>query len=137
MKNKLGLVVAYVASLLTLIVLDVVWLGFVMREFFAEQFGPLLKTQADIRFAFLFYILYGLGMMVFVIIPAVKAQSWTVVLRLGALLGFIAYMTFDLTGAALIAGFPLGTVIPDVVWGAAATALAALAGYAVARRFEK
>jgi uncharacterized membrane protein len=49
----------------------------------------------------------------------------------GALLGFTAYMTYDLTNRATLKNWPVGMVIPDILWGAVVTGIISVIGYVV------
>ena len=53
----------------------------------------------------------------------------------GALFGFIAYATYDLTNYATLRGFPLNIVFIDLAWGAVVAALTSLAGYYITGHF--
>ena len=54
----------------------------------------------------------------------------------GALLGPIAYSTYDLTNLATLRGWSAKLALIDLVWGTIVTSLAATAGYFAARRFS-
>jgi uncharacterized membrane protein len=70
---------------------------------------------------------------VFAVLPAMAQQSWVTAVVLGALLGFIAYGTYDLTNLATLARWPVLVSVVDMIWGAVLTATVALAGYTAAR----
>ena len=51
-------------------------------------------------------------------------------LGLGALLGLVAYGTYDFTNLSTIRDWPLMVSLVDLAWGTSVSAVAALAGYA-------
>ncbi len=54
-------------------------------------------------------------------------------LLLGALFGFCAYATYDITNLATLRGWPTSVAVIDLAWGTAATAIAALASFWLTR----
>jgi len=123
----------YMASLVTFLIIDGLWLGIVARSFYVQQIGHLLRPSPDFGVAGAFYLLYVVGVVVFAVLPALAQQSWVTALVLGALLGFIAYGTYDLTNLATLAGWPVLVSVVDMIWGAVLTATVALAGYMAGR----
>lgn len=57
--------------------------------------------------AALFYLLYVAGLLVFAILPGLRARRWRTAAVLGALLGLIAYGTYDLSNYATLRDWPL------------------------------
>ena len=125
--------VVYLAALMTFLVIDGVWLGVVARSFYVQQIGHLLRPAPNFSVAGLFYVIYVIGVVVFAVLPAISQQSWQTAVMLGALLGFIAYGTYDLTNLATVENWPVLVSIVDMVWGSVLTAIVALAGYNAAR----
>jgi uncharacterized membrane protein len=127
--------IAWVTALLTLVVLDGVWLGVIMKGFVREQLGPLLLDTPRWGPAALFYLLYAAGIWFFAVRPSFGADDGLRAAGLGAALGFIAYMTYDLTNTATLRGWSVPFSWVDVAWGTLATALAAFASFRAARAF--
>jgi uncharacterized membrane protein len=71
---------------------------------------------------------------VFAVLPAVSAGDWKVALGLGALLGFVAYATYDLTNLATLKQWPVKIVIIDLIWGTLLTAAVATLTYLIVNR---
>lgn len=115
--------------------LDYLFLAVLAHQFYKTRFGELMKTPADLRFALLFYVFYILGILFFVVAPAVAKQSLAFAMFAGMFFGFIAYMTYDLTNAATLKGFPLSIIIPDIVWGSIVSGLVAVIGFLVYKFF--
>ena len=69
-----------------------------------------------------------LQLVVFVVAPQAATPGWATTLARGALFGFFAYATYDLTNLATLKGWPVGVALLDMAWGAALSAVAATAG---------
>jgi len=110
-------------------ILDFVWLGFVAKKLYYSEMGNILLKDFNAVPAFLFYVIYVVGVIVFVITPAIEKGSWTYALGYGALFGFVAYATYDLTNLATLKGFSPKIVVIDLAWGAFITATVAVGTY--------
>ncbi|MCF5825669.1 DUF2177 family protein, partial [Pseudomonas syringae] len=66
--------VAYVATLLAFLILDGLWLGVIMGPTYREWLGPLMLATPVLGPAVAFYLLYGVGVVVFGVMPAVREQ---------------------------------------------------------------
>jgi uncharacterized membrane protein len=121
--------VLYLATLIVLIPVDFLFLGIVAKGFFSSQVGDML---GEIRLApaVLFYLLYVVGVVVFVSGPV--AATWQSTLLYGALFGFFCYATFELTSLSLLKHWTWAVVILDVSWGTFVTALSSTAGLLIA-----
>ena len=122
-------VVLYVATFLVFIPIDFLFLGLVAKGFFASQVGDML---GDIRFApaILFYLLYVLGMVIFV--NGTAGAIWQSTLLYGALFGLFCYATFELTSLSMLRHWTWAVVAVDVCWGALVTALSSALGLSIA-----
>ena len=120
--------ILYFATLVVMGVLDFLWLGVIMRDFYHKQFGPLLEFHAIP--AVLFYLLYILCIVIFANGGAnVTLQQ---AIGYGALVGFFCYMTYDLTNMATLRAWPLPLVAVDLLWGTFITAASSGAGWFIA-----
>jgi uncharacterized membrane protein len=61
-----------------------VWLGLLAKNFYREQIGALMKTDINWIAAIIFYLIFIVGLVTFVIAPAVEKGSWTHALLFGA-----------------------------------------------------
>jgi uncharacterized membrane protein len=127
------LFLAYTGALLTFVALDLLWLGFVVKGYYQAQVGPLLLATPNWIAAALLYLAYAGGIVFFVILPALEAGSLARALGAGALFGLVVYGVYDLTNLATLRGWTVGVAVADILWGAAVTAAAAGAGFAVTR----
>lgn len=124
---------AYVAALLALALLDSLWLGLIARDFYKARVGQLLLERPLWSVAILFYLVHAAGIVVFPVSMAASAGSWSVALLWGALFGFFAYAVYDLTNLATLRGWSMAVSLVDLAWGAAATAVAAVAAFLAMR----
>lgn len=63
----------------------------------------------------------------FAVLPALATRSWRVAAGKGALLGLVAYGTWDLTNLAVIRDFPALLAFLDLAWGTLLTTVVATA----------
>ena len=124
---------AYVASAVVFLALDFVWLSAASRFLYKPKLGNLLADNPNLGVAALFYLFYVVGVVILVVSPAEAARSWLLALGLGAVLGFVAYGTYDFTNLATIRDWPAVVSFVDLAWGTFVTAVASLAGYFAAR----
>ncbi len=118
-------------SIVSFIVLDGLWLGLVMTNFYRTQlmgigrivdgvFAPVWAAAAPV------YLLLGVGVAVFVVPRAASASS---ALALGALFGLVVYGVYDLTNYSTLTNYPLRLTIVDMLWGAVACGTVALIAF--------
>ncbi len=123
----------YFLSLSIMGLLDAGWLLLTIDRFYRPRIGHLLSDSPNLWAGAIFYLLYVLGLCVFVIWPALKNSStFTHVFLFGALFGAVAYSTFDLTNQALLRGWPVIITIVDILWGSLITGLSSLLAYYLA-----
>ncbi len=132
----LNYLAAYGATAVVMLALDAVWLGFIAKSFYRDGIGHLMADPPNLAAAGVFYLLYPVGVVLFAVVPAawsgglaVPAEvPWSQVVLAGALFGFFAYATYDLTNLATLRGWPWRLALVDIAWGTALTAAAAAAG---------
>lgn len=123
--------IAYASALVVFVVVDALWLSFYARAMFKPALGDIARDRPHWIAAGLFYLLYPMGIVFFAVLPALDNASWTTALVHGALFGFFAYMTYDLTNLASIKAWTGWLAVLDMVWGTFLTALTACASYEV------
>jgi len=124
-------IVLYVATLVLLMGLDFVFLGSLARGFFVSEVGDMLSEVRAVP-ALLFYLLYVVGVLIFVSAGANATTSSTLIY--GAPFGLFCYATFDLTALALLKHWSWAVAAVDIGWGAVVTAVSSTAGLLVANR---
>jgi uncharacterized membrane protein len=122
-------VAAYVGSAITMLALDLVWLTTMVPRLYRPALGDMLADPPNLPVAAVFYLLYVVGIVVFAVMPAVASGSWLQALGAGALLGLVAYGTYDFTNLSTLRDWPLTLSLVDVAWGTVLTAVSAFAGY--------
>ena len=129
-------VIAYIAALVVMLALDFVWLSAV-GTLYRETLGDMLLPEASFPYyppAIAFYLLYVVGVVYFAVIPALNEGRVARAVINGALFGFLAYATYDLTNYATLRNWTLRITLADMAWGAFLSAVGASAGYIAARR---
>ena len=129
-------VIAYVATAVTFLGLDFLWLGTIATGFYRSRIGGLLLDQPNFVAAGVFYLFYVAGIVYFAVQPAMVSGSWTTAALAGAILGFIAYGTYDMTNLATLKNWSPAVSAMDMAWGTVLTSLSAVVGYAVAQKFS-
>ena len=127
----------YLIALPVFFAIDMIWLGFVAKNLYAKQIGFLMKPNINWTAAILFYLLFIVGLVIFVISPAIEKGSWLLALLYGALFGLITYATYDLTNLATLKDWPLLVTAIDLAWGAVLAASVSIITYFIANIFGK
>ena len=124
----------YAIALPVFFAIDIIWIGFVAKDFYRGQIGFLLKSDVNWAAAITFYLLFIVGLVFFVISPAMEKGSWMYALLVGALFGLITYATYDLTNLATTKDWPLLVTIVDLAWGAVLAASVSTVTYLMATK---
>ena len=125
---------AYIGALLAFLVLDGLWLGLLMSSTYKELLGSLMLAQPKWGPAIVFYLAYVLGVVFFVVLPALGRGSALRAALSGAFFGLVAYGTYDMSNWATLQGWSAQLALMDMAWGGLLTCLASLSGYWVARK---
>lgn len=123
----------YLLSLIVFLAVDMLWLGVVAKDFYRNNLGHLLRPDVNWAAALIFYLFYVAGTLIFATMPALEKQSLRQAVLQGALFGFFAYATYDLTNLATLKDWPLNVVLVDILWGAVLTAIVAAASFGIGR----
>lgn len=110
-------------------ILDALWLSVIANSLYKSQLGKLLADKPNMVPAIMFYIIYVIGVVVFVLTPALEKGSWQYAAGYGALFGLVAYATYDLTNMATLKDWPAKLVVIDLIWGTLLTATVATGAY--------
>jgi uncharacterized membrane protein len=125
----------YLIALPVFLAIDMVWLVFISKEFYAKHIGYLMAKNPNLLAALIFYLIFIAGLIVFVITPALDKKMWTQALLLGALFGLVSYATYDLTNLATVKDWPLIITIVDLIWGTVLAASVSVITFFIARKF--
>ena len=129
-------VVAYLSTAVVFLGLDLLWLTRIAIGFYRRNIGDLMLASPNLGAAGVFYLFYIAGIVYFAVLPAVNANTLSTAIINGALLGLLAYGTYDLTNLATLNGFTVKVAVVDMVWGTSLTAICAVAGRLVADRLS-
>lgn len=125
----------YFTAFILFFIIDMLWLGVIAKNLYAEQIGFLMTDQIRWGAALLFYALYITGLVVFVILPATKAASWQYAILYGAGFGLICYSCYDLTNLATLKNWPLEITIYDMLWGTFISGTTCIITYLIGSKF--
>lgn len=114
--------------------LDMLWLGVIARDFYRSRLDHLLASEVYWPAALLFYAAYIGGLMLFAIIPGLRAASLMKTGVNAAGFGFFTYMTYDLTNMATLPGWPAALAAVDIAWGIVFSAGVAICAHLMTRR---
>lgn len=129
------LVTLYISTAAIFLVIDAIMLRLYMAPLFERYIGPMMLENIRLAPAALFYMAYVAGLLYLVSVPALK--SGAPILIPAAILGFMAYGTFEFTNYAILKGWNLRMVVTDVAWGTVLTAVSAWGGLAVTKAIYK
>jgi uncharacterized membrane protein len=121
----------YIIAFIIFLAIDAIWLGLVAPKFYKEQIGHLMAEKPNFIAALVFYVIFIVGVVYFVVNPAVQAQDMTKLLVSGILFGFITYATYDLTNLATLKDWPITVTIVDLIWGTTLSTLIGLFTYLI------
>ena len=113
--------------------LDFAWLSTATARLYKPMLGDLLSDQPKLGIAAVFYLAYVVGIVALAVVPALREGDVVGALWRGALLGFLAYATYDLTNLSTIRGWPWQISAIDLAWGPTVNTLVAVAGFYAGR----
>ena len=130
-------IAAYLGAGLTFAAIDAVWLTTMTDRLYKPVLGPILADKPDMKAAVAFYLISIAGTVFLAIDPALREGSWTRAALNGAVLGFVAYATYDLTNQATLNVWSMKLTLIDLAWGTVLTTVSATGGYFAARWAER
>lgn len=126
----------YLIALPVFFAIDMFWLGVVAKNFYKQQIGFLMTSNVNWAAAIIFYLVFILGLVLFVISPALAKSSLQHAIVFGALFGFITYATYDLTNLATLKDWPLTLTIVDLIWGSVLASSVSSVTYYIATKIN-
>ena len=76
----------YLIALFVFFVIDIIWLVVVARKLYQKELGYLMSDKPNWIAALIFYLIFIVGLVFFVINPALEKGSWSYALLAGMLL---------------------------------------------------
>jgi uncharacterized membrane protein len=110
----------FVIVLAAVIVLDVIWLGVLMKDFYRQSLAPLARMSGGgldpiWPIAALVYPVLATGLSVLVLS---RARTPIEALWLGAVFGATSFAVYDLTNHATLREWRAAMTLVDIGWGA-------------------
>ena len=127
-------IVAFIAVLLTLLVMESVWFAVVVERLYRPELGALLTDDVRILPAVAFYLLYPACVVVLAVRPLHSPVNVLHSFGRGVTLGLAAYGAYELTNLATITGWSGLVALVDMAWGALLTSVGALVSAIVSLR---
>ena len=129
-------IVAYLSTLVVFVAIDAVWLGSMANVLYKPALGDMLAPDFRLAPAVLFYLIYVAALTFLAVWPSLDpARGMTTALLYGAVFGFAAYATYDLTNQATLRNWSTMLTVADLAWGTVLSAVAAGAGHWITSRF--
>lgn len=113
----------YLITLVVFFAIDIVWLSLIAKNLYSKYLGYIMTSNVNWIAALLFYLLFIVGLLVFVIEPALLTPNMTQLIFRAALFGLITYATYDLTNLATLKDWPINITVIDLIWGTSLSTL--------------
>jgi uncharacterized membrane protein len=128
----LAYVVAWVVAAIAFPALDALWFSWSVSRFYKPIIGEIMRPKFSLAPAIAFYVIYASAIVYFGVRIGLQDASLASAALNGALLGFFAYATFDLSNQAILRVWSTKLSVVDMAWGTVATATASAIAYEVA-----
>src|SRR4051812_9551259 len=120
--------ITYLGTGVAFAVLDAAYLTLAGQKVYRPLLDYALADAPKLPAAIVFYLVYILGVLMLAILPN-KDAGLAKTAMTGAMLGAMAYATYDLTNQATLKVWATRITLIDICWGTFLTTLAASAGY--------
>lgn len=111
------LIVTYLASMVWMFILDVIWLSQLAQPMYQQGIGHLMAAQANLLYAGIFYTVFVFGLLWYAIRPYRTQDGLKASILAGGMYGFFIYASYEFTNLALLKDWPLGMSLIDIGWG--------------------
>jgi uncharacterized membrane protein len=118
-------VVAYAVAAVIFLGLDALWLSRIALDLYRRELGALLLDKPNLVVAGIFYLIFVAGLVILAVLPNADSGNWLNAAFYGAVLGLVAYGTYDITNLSTLKGWSLTVTLADLAWGTALSAAAA------------
>ena len=126
----------YVISAMLFLVIDAIMLTLVMKPLFMRHIGDVMRDAPMLGPASVFYLFYVAGLVFLVSSPALSDAAPGRAALHGAIVGAMAYGTYEFTSMSIMKNWSWAMVATDTLWGAALTGFVAWAGVTIVLRFQ-
>ena len=114
----------YFVTLATFAAVDLLWVWIISRRLYRTNLEGLLRAKFNVIPAVLFYLLYTIGLMIFIIVPAFNNTSLGQAMGMGVLFGMFTFGTYALVNLTVIRDWSLLIVLVDLIEGMFVTGMA-------------
>lgn len=121
------------ATAAVFLVLDAVMLTVVLKPLFEAHIGEMMRPEIRWGAAAAFYATFVAGLVWLAGWPAFRAGAPAQAILPAALIGFLAYGTYEFTSYAILKGWHWSMVATDVAWGTVLSAVSVWARVTVVR----
>lgn len=129
-------VVAFASTLIMFVAIDAIWLRGMADVLYRPTLGDMLAPEFRVAPALLFYLIFVAALTFFAVLPSLESgKGLATALLNGAIFGFAAYATYDLTNQATLKNWSTMLTLADLAWGTFLSTIAAGAGYLITRSF--
>lgn len=128
---------AYIATIIVMFVLDLIWLSQLAQPLYTAGIGHLMAAKPKLGYAAIFYLVFVFGLFWFAVRPNVQAKGVKASFVAGAFFGFFIYASYDLTNLALLKDWPLKLSLIDITWGTSLSGVCAAVGKFVLDKTSK
>lgn len=130
--------ILFFVTIVTVFILDMIWLGFLAKQIYTDNIGMLLRKSAGMMTpiwpaAVVVYICIAIGIMYFVLPKA--NGNYLQALVAGVLFGAVTYGIYDFTNYSILANWPYKITIIDFIWGMVLCGLSSVIVTFVQNRF--
>ena len=132
-----SLVIAFATTLVAFTGIDFVWLSRMGDTFYRPAMGDMVLPGFRIAPAVVFYLIFAAGLTWLAVRPALAEGGWTTAFVQGAVVGFVAYATYDLTNQATLRSWSTALSVVDIAWGTLSSGTAAAIATVVAGSFAR
>ena len=120
-----AIVYSYPFALVLFVGIDFIWLSRAGDAIYRPVMGDMVLQGFRLGPAVAFYLIYTAGIVAFAIAPTIGTGDWMSAALRGALFGFCAYATYDLTNQTTLKNWSTFLSVIDMGWGSLLTGFAA------------
>jgi len=129
-------VVAFASTFIIFVAIDMIWLRSRADALYRPVLGDMLAPEFRLGPAALFYPIFVAALTYFAVLSSLEpGKGLASALLNGAIFGFAAYATYDLTNQATLKNWSTLLTVADLAWGTFLSSVAAGAGYLITRSF--
>lgn len=127
--------IAFASTLIIFVAIDFIWLKSMADILYRPALGDMLAPEFRAVPALLFYLIFAAALTFFAVSPSLQPNAGIATALLnGAIFGFAAYATYDLTNQATLRNWSTLLTVADLAWGSFLSAIAAGAAHWVTAR---